>query len=437
MPPILLILSTALFALLTPAPVATSAPLTTGETVEELWSNGNLRRRYDLDDKGRKNGNYVEYYEDGEVQLRARYRADELDGVYATFYEDGAKHVYAKYKKGKLHGKYTERLPSGDLRLTAEYDSGALDGVRAFYTGKKSSSKQRWKDGVLLDIDGLAPFPRPLAEMAEELLAIRADITPPPAPDLADEQRLAAERARGLNRLQEYRALCGVPWKDLELVEDYDVHAQWGAKLCHAIGGLNHTPDNPGWADDEYRKGYRGTSNSNLATVDDCARSIDMYMDDSDPSNIDRVGHRMHCLARTLKKTGFGSFKGYSAMWSLDRSGKAPSKDFVAYPPPGYVPVDRFGPRYAWSVRFDSGFRRVPDVKEVTVRVYELDELYARVGEPKELDHLGRIGTNALIFRPVGLTVTAGAKYWLEIDGLSGGKRGETFRYMIEFVELD
>ena len=406
------------------------------ETVEELWSHGGVRLRYGLDDRGRRHGNYTAYYENGTVQLRARYRAGELEGTWASFYEDGSKHVYAKYRGGKLHGKWTERVPGGDLAASATYRDGLLDGQRTFYAEGKPIQKQRWREGRLELLDGVVAFPRTLEALTAELLGIRAVAPPEPEAKAPEAERLALERARGLNRLQEYRALCGLPWRGLSLEPDFDLHAQWGARLCHAIGRLDHTPANPGWPEEDYRRGYRGTSRSNLATTGDVARSIDMYMDDSDPSNIDRIGHRMHCLARTLAKTGFGSHGGYSAMWSMDRSGREPKVDVVAYPPAGYVPVDRFGARHAWSLSFAPGHRRVPPVEELSVRVVPLDERYAPAGPPLALDHLARLGSHTLVFRPVGLEVRAGARYWLEIEGLDGTKRDEVDRHLVEFVDL-
>lgn len=418
------------------APVSVDVTVVS-EDVEEYWSTGKVRRRYQLDDQGRRHGSYSEYYESGELEIRARYKAGDLDGTYATFYEDGAKHIYARYRAGLLHGKYTERIRSGDLGLTAVYDKGELDGTCTLYADGKASMRQRWKGGVLVDIDGVVPFPRPLELLSAELLAIRAAAPERAGPDADEEQRLALERRRGLERLKEYRALVGLRYEDLELVDDYNLAAQWGAKLCHAIDRLDHTPANPGWDEADYQLGYRGTSNSNLASVDDLARSIDMYLDDSDASNLDRIGHRMHCLAGALKKTGFGSFEGYSAMWSMDRSGRRRDVDVAAYPPAGHVPVDRFHGRIAWSLTFAPGFRRVPDVSGVEVRVRALDERSFPHGEALELDHKARLGNHTLVFRPVGLEVKPEAGYWVEIHGLAGAKRGEPYRYLVRFVDLE
>ena len=417
-----------------PAPAALRSP---AETVEVLWSTGQVRYRYDVDDEGRKHGVYQEFAQDGTQLLRARYKADALDGPYASFHASGERFVSAKYRAGELDGKYTEYDERGETAVKASYKRGLLDGKRTFYVEGKIDGEQKWKQGELQELDGFAPYPRPLAEIAAEQLAFRAQT--PPRVELGEDNEdefLRVERERGLVRLKEYRALMGLRWDDLELDPDMDFHAQWGARLCAAIDRLDHTPANPGWPDDDYRKGYEGTSHSNLATVDDAARSIDMYMDDSDPSNIDRIGHRMHCIAGALKKTGFGCFSGYSAMWSMDRGGKPNKLDVAAYPPAGFVPVDRFGGRIAWSLSFDPGFRRVPDVEELKIEVVRLDDRYRPDGAALALDHLARLDGRTLVFRPVGVVVTPGARYRLRIDGLDGGKRGEPYQALVEFVKL-
>jgi hypothetical protein len=423
----------------TPAPfVAADALLrTVPETVEEHWSSGGVRVRYEIDDRGRRHGACLEYAEDGTLLLRAQYRAGALDGTWSSFHPGGEHHVTAKYRAGKLQGDYVERTPAGERAVKATYKDGVLDGERTFYAAGRVDGVQRWKQGALVELDGFVPFPRPLPEIAAEQLALRA-ATPARVELTPDNEAafLAAERARGLARLKEYRALIGLRFDDLELDPDFDLHAQWGARLCAAIGRLDHRPANPGWPDAEYLRGYRGTRYSNLASVDDAARSVDMYMDDSDDSNIARIGHRMHCIAGELRRTGFGCFQGYSAMWSMDRSGKPRKLDVAAYPPAGYVPVDRFAPRIAWSLTFYPGFRRVPGVAELRIEVVPLDADYRPAGEPLALDHVARLGTDTLVFRPAGLQVGPGLSYRLSIEGLDGGKRGEPYRALIEFVSL-
>jgi hypothetical protein len=126
-------------------------------------------------------------------------------------------------------------------------------------------------------------------------------------------------------------------------------------------------------------------------------------------------------------------------MWSMDESGSGGSElDAVLYPPAGYVPVQYFGARHAWSVSLLKG--RAPSADELTVEVTALDEHYLPLGEPLELDYRnaaggGYGGSACVLFRPVGLEVEAGARYRCKLS-LDGGKSIE-LDYVVEFVAPD
>jgi len=78
------------------------------------------------------------------------------------------------------------------------------------------------------------------------------------------------------------------------------------ARLCKAIGKLDHKPENPGLDEEDYQLGLKGTKGSNLSfgrprLVD----AVDGWMEDSDPFNIEHVGHRRWCLSVPMLKVGF------------------------------------------------------------------------------------------------------------------------------------
>ncbi len=99
--------------------------------------------------------------------------------------------------------------------------------------------------------------------------------------------------------------------------------------------------------------------------------SIKCYMDDSDPTNIDRVGHRRWCLNPAMQKAGFAGAKQFAAMWSMDRSrAEVPDYDFVAFPPPGLIPTSTFSSHYAWSVSLNRAKYEPATVKAVGVQIW-------------------------------------------------------------------
>jgi hypothetical protein len=407
------------------------------EEVVESWPEGNVRERYQLDAEARRTGPSFEYHENGQLARKSHWKADVLHGAVLAYDEKGQSLLSCAYKDGELHGDYTSWDPDSDEREKAHYASGKLDGKRTIRRGREELSRQRWELGVLLDLDGIAPFPRPVHELASGLAAIAALPMPTAEPV---EDALWPERIAALRRLQQYRFLCQVPHEDMTLVAAWNRACDRGSELCKAIGELDHTPQNPGWPEDDYRLGYEGTSNSNLSVGSSLVGSVDSYMDDSDPSNIDRVGHRRWCLNPRMLKTAFGLAAPYSAMWSMDGSRSGARIGAVCYPPAGYVPRTMFHPRHAWSCAPPPGLFGRLSKRTIEVAIYPLDERYVRSPDPLPLDYFGIAGGGfgtgeCLIFRPASLGVAPGNRYWVEVRE-KDKPRPEALRWVVEFVDL-
>lgn len=423
----------------------------------ESWPDGSLKARWSEDDQGRLDGLREEYAPDGVRTLLAEYKQgrkhgawrewsvagtrtrflsykdDELDGRCEEFHPDGASASAGDHRSGARQGKWTERSADGRRRKSLEYKAGMLHGELKIVQDDKLLTRQQWKDGELADLDGRQPFPARRDALLRELRAILAQ---PAAEDPADARH--AERLRALHRLQLYRRLCGLPWEGMRLVPEWNLRCDAAAEVCRANGGLDHTPPMPaGFDEARYKLGHEGASNSNLSRGTSLPRSIDGYMDDSDPSNIDRIGHRRWCLNPTLKKTGFGAADDYSAMWSMDQSGP-PVKGLseVFYPPRGHVPVDLHAANRAFSIALWRG--AVPRREQLVVRIVPLDADWLEAGDPLELDHCavaegGYGGAPCLVFRAPRLRVAAGAAYRVRVS-VDGGKT-TAHDYIVAYCE--
>lgn len=400
--------------------------------ITESYPSGALKLRYGVDEQGRKNGLFYEYYEDGRVRVKTAYRAGDLEGGFDEYYSDGSTKIKTFYQKGILAGPYYEKSEDGVREVKANFKLGKKNGKIEVLDKRKQISLQEWKNGELLTIDGISPFPKSLETIRETLAKIKDQ--PPQAGFTKTDPRLLA-----LRRLQQYRYLCDVPWEGMVLDARMNDLTSWGAKICKAIGRLDHTPPNPGWPNEDYKKAYEGTSHSNLSAGSDLPRSIDSYMDDSDPSNIDRVGHRRWCLNPVMLKTGFGADGPWSAMWSMDASrGKANVGDFIAYPPRGYLPREFFHNNAAFSFTGVSGKFTARDKDKTKIKIRRLDEWYAQEGEPLAIDYInvnkdGFGGAGCLIFRAKGFSNAPGSKYMTEIS--FDGDAEPQARYLIEFVD--
>ena len=410
------------------------------EQVTELDAAGKLKAKYSLDESGLRHGGYAEFHTDGSIKVKATYRRGKLHGRYVSYHPGGRPHVAADYDEGGRDGKYVEKDEKGRVVVEATYVKGRLHGAYEEFREGEPVTRQRWADGVPLDVDGVKPYPKSREEIRATIEEI-FNSTDPLESAAGDPE--AWGRGECLRQLKIYRYLCDVPWRELQLDAEMNRLADAGAALCERIGRLDHTPENPGLPEDEYKTGYRGTSNSNLYQgQEDIVPQVRGYMDDSDARNIDRVGHRRWCLNPPLQKTGFGRSGRFGAMWSMDRSNaKAPDYELVAFPPPGWMPDYYFAEHYAWSVSLHRQKFKKPDPAAVKVTVTPLGDDHVRRDPPLPLNHL-KVDTDGpgipycVIFRPTCVRVEPGARYWVEITGLETRDGPAAVRYVVAFFEL-
>jgi hypothetical protein len=399
--------------------------------VEETYPEGKIKLRYNVDADGRKDGASTEYHENGKVKIRAEYRAGQLEGPYASFHDNGQPHVSAIYKQGKLDGEYTNRNAAGQLQTTASYKQGKLHGWRTGYLQGEVTAAQAYRDGEVVAARGPQQIRRQLAEIERE----------PEATSKLDA--LTRDREAALRRLKAYRFLSGLPYEDMELDAEQNDYATAASNICHKLGKMDHAPANPGLPEDEYKIARMAAGSSNLyMDLTDFVKCVDGWMDDSDASNLSRLGHRRWCLNPWMKKCGFGRTGKFAAMYVFDDSRKeVPDYEFVGYPAPGVMPTSYFGPRIAWSISLNpKKFKKPGD--DVKVTVMPLDKRFEPAGKPLEFadSHINNSGfgiANCIIFLPKKVDVSPGARYWVEVENLKSidGKPA-TVRYFVEFSSL-
>ncbi len=393
-------------------------------TIEKKFPDGTIRVQYEIDDKGDKDGTYQEFYPDGKLKIKATYKADQLNGPYKSFHDNGKPNITAAYKDGKLTGSFVEETPEGVKKLTAAYKDGKLHGTfTRFEKGQPVLS--------LIYSEGQPGYSRSLADMKKTISQI---LTPSSNTELDS----------GLRRLKAYRYLAELPYENIQLDDEYNKAAQAAAVLSEKAKKLDHFPKtNPGLSEADFKLAVLGCKSCNLGYgTNKLSQGVDEWMDDSDNSNIANLGHRRWCLNPAMAKTGFGLSGNFFSMWCKDNGNKQyPDYDSITFPARGLMPVEFFGPQWAWNISLNPRKYRQP-TDATQVRLFALDASFARTGEPLKLNFskVSQPGFGVpfcVVFRPDKLALAPGKRFLVEIDGLTRADgKPAPLSYVVEFVSL-
>lgn len=158
-----------------------------------------------------------------------------------------------------------------------------------------------------------------------------------------------------LARINYFRAMAGVP-SDVMFSATYNSKSQQAALMMSRNNTLNHTP--PDTWDCYTAEGAEAAGSSNLSLGHYGWDAVSGQMRD-DGSNNGPVGHRRWLLYPQTQTMGTGdipSDSGYLAansIWVFDdnmwEARPATRDDFVAWPPPGYVPYQIVPDRWSFS----------------------------------------------------------------------------------------
>jgi len=406
--------------------------------VVEKYDNGKPKLIYNHAKDGKKHGAYSEFFETGRKKIQASYKMDVLHGKYAEWDVKGRPVRRCSYRDGKLHGT-DSRYEDGKPKYVADFSDGVLNGTESRYENGKPVYVAQYSKGVLHGTEKIYEKGKLLSEKVwyggnillfdrsqRQIAATMQAIARVPIEGPGDAGQKDAVR-----RLMTYRYVCGVPWQGISLDAQMNLEALRASQVCAKLGRLTHTPqNNPGMSDEDFALGKRGAGRSNLAMGSkSLSGSVDMWMNDSDQSNIDRVGHRRWSLNPALGKVGFGMSGRYSAHWCMDRSRKEiPDWEVVAFPTRGYMPSSLFKQSYAWSVTLNPKHFAAPDRTAVKVRMWQVPRSGLNLARmktlpPIELNYFnvetsGFGVRNAIIFRPENVQVVPGMRYWVEIKGI-------------------
>lgn len=157
-------------------------------------------------------------------------------------------------------------------------------------------------------------------------------------------------------RVNYYRALAGVP-AEITFFDAFNVQAQDAALMMSANDTLDHFPPTT-WSCYTASGAY-AAARSNLALGTNGPDAIDGYIEDFGSTN-DVAGHRRWVLFPQTETMGTGDvpsnglYQAANALWVIDPNAAGAARpavrdEFVAWPPPGYVPYSQVFARWSFS----------------------------------------------------------------------------------------
>ena len=271
-----------------------------------------------------------------------------------------------------------------------------------------------------------------------------------------------------LDELNYIRSLIGVP--SVTLNDDYNNRAQHGAVLLDALNMLSHTPGRPSdMSEAFYKLAYDATSHGNLSMGQKSVNgkvsgnmsptmAVQQCMDDSDSSNISRVGHRRWLMNPRMKKVGFGvsTRRGYAVTYVIEEFGKSGtlsqqeyqqylnwkkwpiSREYITWPASS-TPEEYFTAQTAWSITPNSDVFN--QFNNVTVKLTR-----RRDGKTWTFGRNGSSGyfniadnsvayDQCIIFRPNNIEYNAGDTFTVEVSGLTRKNGGSgNISYNVTFT---
>lgn len=238
-----------------------------------------------------------------------------------------------------------------------------------------------------------------------------------------------------LNAVNEIRFAAGL--NPVTLNENYNQAAQ-AASLVNAVNGfICHYPNQPSGMDKSlYDLGYYGASHSNLASgYNGPAATVYLgWIDDSDSSNIETLGHRRWILDPNMKQTGYGEVYNFATMYAFDGANYSKRYTGVAWPA-RLMPMSMFWEDFVWSYSLG---RELSDTEiealKVTIKDDHSGKQWVVSKDQGELYvNNGNYGLpGAIIFRPVDFGDPGdGESFTVTISGLQSGE----LSYNVEFFD--
>lgn len=99
-----------------------------------IYSDGRLSRQGKLDNQGREQGVWKEFFEDGKVKSEGSYKDGKREGRWSFFHNNSQTEQVGEYVKGKPSGEWKKFFIDGKLQRNEFYENGKENGIMTEYS---------------------------------------------------------------------------------------------------------------------------------------------------------------------------------------------------------------------------------------------------------------------------------------------------------------
>ena len=269
---------------------------------------------------------------------------------------------------------------------------------------ESDNDQQRWKKNQKLGVKFRTS--KEIKDFAKDVMSLyniptKYEINPKTTSPYNSGKITKETYDNSLKYLNSLRFAAGLTY-DIGLTDKYNQLAQDASLLCQVNNKLAHTnqPKPKNMDKKLYNSGAKGCAESNLGMGHyNLLDSLKGWVSDQDSGNFDRMGHRRWVLNPTMKNTGLGLVKKYSAMYSFDREAEENNVKNVAWPCQ-HMPIEFFGDNYPWTLTTNEYLDKKVTVTITNKKTKQETKFNNYINNKFLVNNDGYGQTGCVIFRP-------------------------------------
>ena len=269
---------------------------------------------------------------------------------------------------------------------------------------ESDNDQQRWKKNQKLGVKFRTS--KEIKDFAKDVMSLyniptKYEINPKTTSPYNSGKITKETYDNSLKYLNSLRFAAGLTY-DIGLTDKYNQLAQDASLLCQVNNKLAHTnqPKPKNMDKKLYNSGAKGCAESNLGMGhNNLLDSLKGWVSDQDSGNFDRMGHRRWVLNPTMKNTGLGLVKNYSAMYSFDCEAEENNVKNVAWPCQ-HMPIEFFGDNYPWTLTTNENLDKKVTVTITNKKTKQETKFNNYINNKFLVNNDGYGQTGCVIFRP-------------------------------------